>query len=240
MSGQYWDRAFNAVFGCSPASPGCINCYAKAMHDRFGKGNFAEVRTLPERLAAPLHMRKGRVIFVCNTSDLFHADVPNEFIAAVFGVMAACPQHQFLVLTKRAERMAEWYEWIASQARSHAIADPDSAWWPVLECAKHAPFGGNSSCRAPFAGQSWPLNNVWAGTTVEDADHLSRMDILRTIPAAHRWVSFEPLLGPVEVRDWSGIDWAVIGCESGAKRRECKTEWWLSLVKSAEAWFVPA
>ncbi len=115
MAGAYWDVAWNPVAGCTPVSAGCEHCWAAAMASRFHPELAHDGRWLtgpqlyPERLATPLHWRKPRRVFVANMSDLFHEAVPDEFIAAVFGIMAATPQHAYLVLTKRPRRMTQWF-----------------------------------------------------------------------------------------------------------------------------------
>jgi protein gp37 len=177
------------------------------MHERFHAEPFSEVHTMPDRLSKPLRWRKPRVVFVCNTSDLFHPDVPFEFIAAVFGVMAACPQHTFLVLTKRPERMREFFFWWAGIGARMVLTGETGAL--VLD-------------------HQLPRNNVWLGVTVENVREADRrLSPLRLSPAAHHWVSFEPLLELIDSVNLDGIDQVIIGGESGP--RPCNVEWIRSL-----------
>jgi protein gp37 len=131
------------------------------------------------------------MVFVNSMSDLFHEDVPFEFITAVFGVMAACPQHTFQVLTKRPERMIEFFDSVGTC--------PD-------DC-------------------TWPLRNVWLGVTVESSDHMYREDDLQKVPAEIRFISMEPLLGPVPRIPLGDIDWVIVGAETGPGARPMKLEW---------------
>ena len=185
------------------------------------------VRCRPELLDQPLRWRKPRRIFVNSMSDLFHPSVPFEFIAAVVGVMAACPKHTFQVLTKRPGRMAEWFVWVATGGLSHhctkaaARAVDGIGFSPADECA------------------SWPLPNVWLGVSVEDQAALPRLDDLRRCPAAVRFVSFEPLLGDVEGVDLTGIGWTIVGGESGPGARPMHPDYARSLRDQCAAAGVP-
>jgi protein gp37 len=278
---EWTDATWSAgVRGCALESPGCENCYAMKFAHRFSGaggryegltvvGNHGprwtgEVRLVPERLAEPLRWKKPRRIFVSSMSDLFHEDVPDEHIAAAFGVMAACPQHTFQVLTKRAERMARWFDWIATRASQSAPADPDNPWWPVNECVALAgkllgadPMGAGA--------QSWPLPNVWIGVSVEDQRRADeRIPRLLSVPTAVRFLSVEPLLEhidlnridatkagwhavngfeeptaisafgrwqekPMRARLQNGIDWVIVGGESGPGARPMHPDWARSL-----------
>jgi protein gp37 len=140
-----------------------------------------------DKLGEPLKWRKPRVVFVNSMSDLFHKDVPAEFIRRVFDVMTACPQHTFQVLTKRPKRMAR----VLSEYYEDAAALP----------------------------------NVWLGTSIESDDYVWRADHLRQAPAAVRFISAEPLLGPLPSLDMVGIDWVIVGGESGAGHRPISAEW---------------
>lgn len=218
MSGPYWDTQWNPVQGCTPASEGCAHCWARQMYERFHMEPFSEIRTLPDRLSKPLHWRKSRVIFVCNTSDLFHEAVPFEFIAAVFGVMAACPQHTFLVLTKRPDRMREFFFWWAGRKPGMILTGETGAL--VLD-------------------HQLPRDNVWLGVTVENQVRANeRIPLLMRTPASHRWLSCEPLLGRVDLGLFGIQPWAerykpiardlgavVIGGESGRNARSCYLAW---------------
>src|SRR5581483_10758111 len=117
---EWTESTWNPVRGCDKVSAGCKNCYAETFAERWRGINGHpfeqgfDLRLVPEALDKPLRWRRPRKIFVNSMSDLFHEDIPNEYIAAVFGVMAACPQHTFQVLTKRAARMRDWFEWLPS------------------------------------------------------------------------------------------------------------------------------
>lgn len=209
--------------GCGPGLPCYDRCWARAYHVRYRKGDFS-VKLHPEQLDAPLRLRKPSVIGVCLMGDLFHDDVPDEFIRQVFIRVAHSP-HLFVVLTKRPERYAQWFAWVDDY-----------------------PNGMRPKLLEVCAGQPWPLRNVWLGVSVEDqATADSRIPILLDTPAAHRWVSYEPALGPVDLLGWlrtfyagdwdappgtirSGarqkkIDLVIQGCESGPRRRPFDVQW---------------
>lgn len=240
--GETW----NPLRGCRRVSPGCENCYAErtairhagagrpyeglVRSTRSGPRWTGEVRTVPHKLAEPLSWRKPRRIFVNSMSDLFHEDVPNEYIAAVFGVMAACPQHTFQILTKRADRMREWFRWISRLPVSRGDVE-------VRQCirAMDAWLLRGSHMEYP----PWPLQNVWLGVSVEDQQRAQeRIPLLLECPAAVRWISAEPLLGPVRMDGWlrgkpshgPWLDWVVVGGESGPGARVCEMDWIEDLV----------
>lgn len=222
MSNIEWtDSTWNPARGCSRVSAGCDNCYAIGQAHRFsepgapydglttlrrGKPDWVGMaRLVPAMLDRPLRWKKPRRIFVNSMSDLFHESLSNEDIAAVFGVMAAAPQHTFQVLTKRPKRMREWFEWVTPNEDGTICDAADEALmkagfdtvhrWRLL---RHLPR------------ELWPLPNVHLGVSVEDqrtADE--RIPILLDTPAALRFVSAEPLLGPL---DLSRYMWPV--CES--------------------------
>lgn len=251
-----WTQAtWNPVTGCAKVSQGCKHCYAEREWPRMTKlvpayagRDFTDVRTHVDRLDQPLRWRRPRRIFVNSMSDLFHQDVPDEFIAAVFGVMAACPQHTFQVLTKRPDRMLAWFKWHASRVQEK---DWRYMKWRVCEqeAVEHLPNLPATGCAQP-----WPLPNVWLGVSVEDqtaADE--RIPLLLATPAAVRWISAEPLLGPVDLSaeylamkcggtyPFKGVpdeyrtklidllDWVVVGGESGPKARPMHPGWVRSL-----------
>ena len=214
-----------------------------------------EVRFVADHLADPLRWKKPRRIFVNSMSDLFHEKLTNEQIAAVFGVMAACPQHTFQVLTKRSKRMREWFAWV------EGFASADAEEWSGRECEVSIhdarrdcilEFLDETACAA-LAGRfdachlgvttnrqrAWPLPNVWIGVSVENCDALDRLDDLRACPAAVRFVSFEPLLEYLGHVDLTGIGWAIVGCESGPGARECSVRWLESLRDRCESSGVP-
>lgn len=211
---EWTDAVWNPVTGCTKVSSGCKHCYAEGMAKRFwgGEREFTDVRCHPERLEQPLRWRKPRRVFVNSMSDLFHDDVPFDFIACVFWTVAASPQHTYQVLTKRPARMLEFFRREAQQY-----------------------------------GAPWPINNIMLGVSVEDqktADE--RIPILLQAPAALRFVSVEPMLGPVDLRrldPWDDfhtdaldtpdpsckIGWVICGCESGPRARPMRPDWARSL-----------
>ncbi|MEZ4232423.1 MAG: phage Gp37/Gp68 family protein [Polyangiaceae bacterium] len=189
-SGIEWTEAtWNPVTGCNKLSPGCKHCYAETMARRLhamGQPNYRngfELTLQPQMLEVPLGWKRPRTIFVNSMSDLFHKDVPLEYIQRVFEVMRRAHWHRFQVLTKRAERLAE----LSSKL-------------------------------------DWP-SNVWMGVSVESAKYAARIDSLRKTAAHTKFLSLEPLLGPLPNLHLRGIDWAIVGGESGPKARPIAEEW---------------
>lgn len=199
---EWTDATWNPVAGCTIATAGCTNCYAMRMAARLEAMDVEKYEGLTRKsggravwtgkvrldyasLGTPTAWKRPRKIFVNSMSDLFHEDVPADFIALVWQTMAGTPRHTYQILTKRAERMAD-----------------------VLR---------DSRFRI--------LPNVWLGTSVEDSRVLERLDHLRQVPAAVRFVSFEPLLGSVAGADLTGIHWTIVGGESGPKARPMEEAW---------------
>lgn len=199
---EWTDATWNPVAGCSIVTAGCSNCYAMRMAARLEAMGVQKYVGLTRKsgsrriwtgrlyldeasLELPRKWRKPRRIFVNSMSDLFHEDVPIEFIRRIWETMAAAPQHTFQILSKRPERMAA----ILSDATFRI------------------------------------LPNVWLGTSVEDARVLDRIDDLRRVPAAVRFVSFEPLIGSVAGANLRGIAWAIVGGESGPRARPMDPIW---------------
>jgi protein gp37 len=214
------DATWNPVTGCSKVSPGCANCYAERFAERFrGVAGHPfehgfDLQLRPERLDEPLHWRKPRRVFVCSMADLFHPDVPDEFIGSVFTSMSYVPSHTFQVLTKRPERMASFLSGVATSPQgwlTHNGMDPKGI------------------ARGDNLGQiihgDWPMPNVWLGTSIENDRFVGRADYLCQTPAAVRFVSAEPLLGPLPSLDLTGIDWVIVGGESGPGTRRMDPEW---------------
>jgi protein gp37 len=214
---EWTDETWNPATGCDRTSPGCDNCYALKLAGRLkrmGQPNYqadGDPRTSgpgfgvtchPHMLDQPLRWRRPRRVFVNSMSDLFHPDVPAEFIGDVFDVMGRCPQHTFQVLTKRPQRMRavleQWQEHGGMWRRS------DLMW---------------------CGGGRWPLPNVWLGVSIESDAYSFRADHLRATPAAVRFVSAEPLLGPLPSLDLAGIDWLIVGGESGPGARPMHPDW---------------
>lgn len=185
---EWTDSTWNPVTGCTKVSPGCAHCYAETFAERFRgvPGHPYEqgfdLRLWPSRLELPLSWKRPRMIFVNSMSDLFHPDVPDEFIRRLFDVMARADWHTFQVLTKRPERAA--------------MLSP------------HLP---------------WPAN-VWMGTSVENQRFTSRIASLRKTGARVKFLSCEPLLGPLRL-DLRGVDWVIVGGESGPGARPMRADW---------------
>lgn len=249
---EWTDSTWNPVRGCSKVSAGCQSCYAmKAAHRFSGPGRPYEgltqlvkgkgpqwtgvVRVVPEKLIEPLTWREPRRVFVNSMSDLFHEEVPTSFIAHVFAVMSACPRHTFQVLTKRPARMA-------------AVLSSPEFWAMVWGFGMEEYWTSSDLVRIDELGPGFPLANVWLGTSVEDqAAADARLPHLLATPAAVRFLSCEPLLGPVDLAGWirseftePGIGWVIIGGESGPGARPCDVGWIRSLLgQCADAGVAP-
>ena len=261
---EWTDATWNPITGCSVVSPGCTNCYAMKLagtrmrHHRSRAGLTDMTKTGPvwngnltfnlEWLDQPLRWKRPRRIFVCAHGDLFHENVPDEWIDRIFAVMALCPQHTFQVLTKRADRMREYF----SRCRWHLWAaigrSMDAMRWQNLP-----PIIG---------GDREPLPNVWLGVSVEDQQRADeRIPDLVATPAAVRFLSCEPLLGSLHLKprwlggrkrvdgggwiygerpyhlsegrsDWTPpprLDWVIVGGESGPGARPMLPDWARSL-----------
>jgi protein gp37 len=247
-TGISWTNAtWNPTVGCSKVSTGCRECYAEEVHEKRLNGVHGypvfrpwtalnaehNVTLMPHKLDQPLRWRKPRMVFVNSMSDLFHEQIPDEYIAQVFAVMAAAAQHTFQILTKRPERM-------------HALLN--TALWGVL-----VDNAAREAGRAPVLPNRMayyePLPNVWLGVSIENRKWVGRADVLRETPAAVRFISAEPLLGPLIAPDvyasdttgeleayWpdgydghdldlAGIDWLIVGGESGSGHRPFDVAW---------------
>jgi len=197
---EWTEATWNPVAGCTVLSPGCTNCYAMRLANRLsamgnekydgltrmsgGRAKWnGRIKLDWNALEAPRKWKSGRVIFVNSMSDLFHEDVPLEFIEAVFEVMRETPQHTYQILTKRAERLSE--------------LGYDLDWAP----------------------------NIWMGVSVESEDFMWRIDELRRTPASIRFLSLEPLLGPLQKLQLRNIHWVIAGGESGPGARPMDPDW---------------
>lgn len=197
---EWTDATWNPVAGCTILTAGCTNCYAMRMAARLDAMGVEKYAGLTRKtggrakwtgklyldwksLSTPATWSKPRRVFVNSMSDLFHSDVPTDFIAAVWRVMEETPRHTYQILTKRPDRMID-----------------------IIPGLKKLP-------------------NVWLGTSVEDGRVLHRIDELRQVPAAVRFISFEPLIGSVSGADLRDIHWAIVGGESGPKARGMDPAW---------------
>ena len=226
---EWTEATWNPVTGCTRASAGCDLCYAVTMTRRLAamgsekyiglinpnKQHFnGVVRTHFGSLGEPFKRRPGTLWFVNSMSDLFHKEVPFDFVAAVFGVMAATPRHQYQVLTKRPERMRAFFDWLGEQRHDSLAVCVESA--------------ANALDQTLDVGDEtpWPLPNVWLGTSVEDERVADRIDALQSVPAHVRFLSCEPLIGPVDLTGrLNGIHWVIVGGESGFGARPMSPEW---------------
>lgn len=196
---EWTDKTWNPITGCSKKSTGCQHCYAEVMSRRLkamGQEKYANgfLVTLHERcLDEPLLWKNSHNIFVCSMSDIFHEEVPFEFVDKMFSIIRKTPQHRYQILTKRAERMAEY-----------------------------------------FATRSIP-NNVWLGVTVEAQSSRFRIDCLRDLSASVKFLSCEPLVEDLGELDLTGIDWVIVGGESGPKARPMQESWALNIRRQVEA-----
>lgn len=189
-SGIEWtDSTWNPVTGCTKISHGCKNCYAERMSKRLHAAgvrkyqNGFRATVHPDTLKEPARWKKPRMVFVNSMSDLFHSNVPTEFILSVFHAMNESPQHIFQVLTKRPNRVAKM--------------NGKLLWTP----------------------------NIWMGTSIESERWQDRIDDLKSLDAHVKFLSLEPLLGPLSNLDFHGIDWVIVGGESGPKARPMRAEW---------------
>lgn len=255
---EWSDATWNPITGCTKVSAGCRHCYAERDWVRlqhlpaYAGRAFTDVATHGDRLDHPIRWAKRRIIFVNSMSDLFHPSVPDDFIDNVFGVMWAClygrngqDGHIFQVLTKRADRMRDYLStdrreaWAQAAVRHGGGIDPDGLYEQVLS----------------FEG---PHPRIWLGVSVEDQATVDeRLPLLLQTPAAVRWISAEPLLGPVSlpferIGHWNALaiksnqpwattrlHWVVVGGESGPKARQMHPAWARSLRDQCAASGVP-
>ena len=264
---QWTEQTWNPIVGCSVVSPGCTNCYAMRMAWRLGNnpatphyaGTVKMVNGNPvwtggigyagdDTLTAPLRRRKPTIWFVNSMGDLFHEDVPDEWIDRVFAVMALCPRHKFQVLTKRGERMRDYLTGAEIGMRHHraaaALGLAPPGWREEDQSSEHA-------------SMHLPLPNVWLGVSAEDQRRADeRIPLLLDTPAAVRFVSYEPALGPIDIDQWMPcptcedhecavhptslwglprLDWVIAGGESGPGARPFYLEWAYDLIQQCRA-----
>jgi protein gp37 len=253
---EWADETINPIVGCSRISPGCEKCYAaKAaksprlqqfpQYQAVGKWD-GTVEFVKSQLIKPLSWKKPKRIFVCSMADLFHANVPDEWIHQVMAVVALSPQHTFQILTKRPERMKEYFSQPNLWVKWYEAASVN-LWDAVSE-----KFGGLINLQQYFTLQPFPLPNLWLGTSTENQQMADkRIPILLQIPAAIRFLSCEPLLEEIDFRqagaiqklisdsyEWElvneDIQWIVAGGESGPQSRPCHIEWIESIVQQCQ------
>lgn len=245
---QWTNSTWNPVTGCTHVSEGCRHCYAEHVVPRQ-RQKFSEVVTHPERLTHPIKWKKPRRIFVNSLSDLFHEDVELDFIDRVFAIMALTPQHTYQILTKRPKRMRQYMTQSEGFGR-----------WGFIEGrAKQIHKAVTGTPIPPGKVLFGPLPHVWLGVSIEDqANAEERVPELLATPAAVRFVSCEPLLGPIDfthdaevgVLSWlkpvhlgtescPALDWVIVGGESGPRARPMQLEWALSIVDQCQLAQVP-
>lgn len=249
----------NVGWHCEHVSPGCENCYAESMNRRLGTGlpfkpghkRDLEIYLDDKMLTAPLRWRNARRVFVCSMTDLFADCVPDEWIDRMFAVMSLCPQHRFQVLTKRAARMRAYFHHDDGFGRWGFIEHHARKFIEIPSTKTLAYFGGGN------------LPNVWLGVSAEDQRRANeRIPDLLSTPTAVRFVSAEPLLGPIDLKAaalkafvpsmfgiqqaalfrngaLANVDWVIVGGESGPGARPCDLEWVEGLVDQCRLSGVP-
>jgi len=229
---------------CEKVSSGCTFCYSSRFQSRRGLPPFGGVHGRGRELVEPfldvsklkevLRRRTPTTYFWCDMTDMFGSWVPNEHIAACFGVMAATPQHTHQVLTKRAERLPSWFAWLGSDGKKYWQIGEEQPSASVAWYARTQGMGAEETDRAAI--QPWPLRNVWLGVSAERRQEWGeRVGHLRGVPAAVRFVSAEPLLEDLGAVDLSGISWVICGAESGPSARPMDISWMRSIRKQCAA-----
>lgn len=238
------EEVWNPISGCDQISRGCSHCYAMAMAKRLKAMRSKKYQTdgdprtsgpgfgvafHPYLIEVPLHWRKPRRVFVNSMSDVGHPRIPRPFLARMWSVMALAHRNDFLVLTKRPKRVQSI---LSSEAFAHEVAEHAAemvAANPHLPGTRHALQGWR--CESEHTpGQNlwlppWPLPNVWVGTSIESDEYSWRADELRETNAAVKFLSLEPLLGPLPSLNLTGIDWVIAGGESGIDYRPVELKW---------------
>jgi protein gp37 len=200
---EWTEATWNPVTGCAKISAGCVNCYAERMARRLkamGQPHYSqgfEVALHEDSLGTPLRWRRPKMIFVNSMSDLFHEQVPDDFIGRVFGIMNRASWHCFQILTKRSGRLSQMS--------------------PIL----------------PWS------DNIWMGVTVENQKCVFRIDHLRKTSARIKFLSMEPLLGPISDLDLTGIHWVIAGGESGPRARPLNSEWIMDIKAKCQESGIP-
>lgn len=257
---EWTEKTWNPMRGCRRVSPGCQHCYAEREAYRLASnpnrktadkyeglavlrggapGWSGAVRFDFGTLAQAFSWRKPGMVFVNSMSDVFFEDLTDLQIAAVFGVMGATPHITYQVLTKRAVRMSDWFDWIEAESGGDS--------WRLCREAARALWvdAGELPPKALALNQGWPLRNVWLGVSTEDRERMDeRVPLLLRVPAAVRWVSVEPLLEELGLSRWLHVDpprldWVVVGGESGPGARPCDIGWLQRVVDDCRAAGVP-
>lgn len=254
----YKGETWNPIIGCSKVSAGCENCYAERMANRLsfnpntpwykyvvtdGKWN-GKTALLGGHPILPFTWKAPRLIFVCSMGDLFHEKTKFQTIDKIFATMASCPQHIFIVLTKRAKRMSKYFKWYDTSWNSVGMQGNDR-----IRYYCYHDFG----VEIDYNDWKWPLPNVWLGVTAENQEQANkRIPYLLEIPAAVRFVSFEPMLRSVSIAEYwrecgagayeiwlNGLDWVIAGGESGPGARPLHPDWVRTIRDQCKASEVP-
>ena len=228
---EWTDKSWNPITGCTKISPGCKNCYAERFAERFRgvKGHPYEqgfdLKLWPGRLDLPMRWKKPCMVFVNSMSDLFHEAVPDEFIDQVIATIYMSPRHTFQLLTKRAERMFEYFRYQPLRRKR----------WEALIFERFGPYSP-----PPV------LRNLWLGVSCEDQYRAAqRIPLLLQTPAAVHFISCEPLLGPIDLKFPKGLNpnpndtWVIVGGESGSRARPMHPDWVRSIRDQCKAAAVP-
>lgn len=243
----YQGESWNFITGCTKISPGCAKCYAEAFAKRFNRngGSYlpgeAVIQYEPQRINDPANWRTARMVFMNSVSDVFHEEIENRIIDLALGIVAMYPRHIFLALTKRTQRMADYF------------ADP-TVRVRIQDAMRR---------RGCLAELRWPIPNLWLGTSVENQHFANeRIPLMRDLPTPVRFLSVEPLIGPIDFdglldrhdsqgrnvtglnglhqeNDTTNIDWMIIGGESGPKARPMHPLWLTNAVEAAESIGIP-
>jgi protein gp37 len=246
---EWTEVTWNPTTGCDRISPGCDNCYALTLAKRLkamGQAKYQQdgdprtsgpgfgVTMHGDVLEEPLRWRTPRMVFVNSMSDIGHARVRRSFVARTWAVMALTQRHTFQVLTKRPKRLAVMLSapGFASEVAWYATDLIESRAWQRWQLdlggqrlAGDSGLAGGWTRHGTIWSPPWPLPNVWVGTSIEDDDYTWRADFLRQVPASTRFLSLEPLLGPLPSLDLTGIDWVIVGGESGPGFRPLDLGW---------------
>jgi len=234
---EWTNKSWNPIVGCSKISAGCKNCYAAEAASSPRLQQFSQYQSVKDwdgtiefvesQLNKPLTWRSPQKIFVCSMSDLFHENVEEEWLDRIFAIMALCSRHTFQILTKRPERMKEYFEHESRLTRiSYQIYE--------IQRKEREWSGKQINFQHPL---TFPLPNVWLGTSVENQKAADdRIPLLLRTPAAVRFLSCEPLLEKVFLKpEWLGkLNWLIVGGESGTGARQCHLDWLRSIVTQCQ------
>lgn len=251
---EWAETTWNPTTGCDRISPGCDHCYALTLAKRLKAMGSAKyqadgdprtsglgfaVTVHQDALWEPLRWRKPRLVFVNSMSDIGHARVPREAIVRIWAAMALTRRHTFQVLTKRPKRLAALLSDTTFAREVSEQASQVSRLSPLAGLGTADRMDDWTQVDNGAAVPPWPLPNVWIGTSIESDDYTWRADFLRRTPAAVRFLSLEPLLGPLPSLSLDGIHWLIVGGESGDGARPMNAVWARSLVDQGAEWKVP-